>query len=331
MNFDHSPATISSIHPDILQDNILTRLDGSDLASTGCASSNLYNLSCDESLWRKLCRQTWPSTADPRVQSLIAGFPSGHRSFYSDSFPTLRNRPNTHPPCPNTDPPQSLISAIDVFYKGELILSKVNETETGPELSWFLCSPFRVDLLDPFETYQIPSVKFSKQENKCLTELGSGLTVSWILIDPINKRAANLSTSTAVSVHRHWLTGEVQLRFATILTGGDGEPVMCGVVVSCGGKEAGEVYVKEVNLMLEDVDGRTLSGEDSLVILENAMERREKKRINSMEEKEEYREYQRMKKERREIKQKREKTVDMVCIFICVSLFVAGLYLWTMR
>uniref|UniRef100_A0A2N9J0B2 RNase H type-1 domain-containing protein n=1 Tax=Fagus sylvatica TaxID=28930 RepID=A0A2N9J0B2_FAGSY len=47
-----------------------------------------------------------------------------------------------------------LISAIDVRYKDELIFSKVQETEA--ETGWFLCSPFRVDLLGQKESIQTP-------------------------------------------------------------------------------------------------------------------------------------------------------------------------------
>uniref|UniRef100_A0A2N9HTV9 Uncharacterized protein n=1 Tax=Fagus sylvatica TaxID=28930 RepID=A0A2N9HTV9_FAGSY len=43
-----------------------------------------------------------------------------------------------------------LISAVDVRYKDELIFSKVQETEA--ETGWFLCSPFRVDLLGQKES-----------------------------------------------------------------------------------------------------------------------------------------------------------------------------------
>ncbi|KAK9921365.1 hypothetical protein M0R45_029876 [Rubus argutus] len=55
----------------------------------------------------------------------------------------------------------------------------------------------------------------------------------------------NLSSHAAVSVQRHWLSGEVHARFASILQGERGtasEFVQCGMVVTCGaGSEGGGV------------------------------------------------------------------------------------------
>ncbi|KAF7154292.1 hypothetical protein RHSIM_Rhsim01G0203200 [Rhododendron simsii] len=222
--------TISAVHPDILQTHIVTRLDGPTLASAACASSRLHALSTQETLWQQICHRTWPSTADPRVRRLISSFPSGHRSFYSDSFQYLdghrRSRPSRRPP------PSYIISAVDIRYQNQLILSKVHvaETESDPSL------PFRVDLLGPMEAAPMP-VNLDIREDKCLSNLAENLTLSWILIDPTRTRAADVSSRRPVLVRRNWLSNDVELCYATVLSGG--ELVQCLVAVTCGGEGTG--------------------------------------------------------------------------------------------
>ncbi|KAA8549913.1 hypothetical protein F0562_001597 [Nyssa sinensis] len=203
-------STISAIHSDILQTHIFTRLDGPTLASAGCVSSQLHALCTQEKLWRDICNHTWPSTNDPRINRLISTFPAGHRSFFSDSFPTLdhhhhrRSQLNSNRPSPTSE----LISAVDIYYHDKLIFSKVQETEavTG----WFLCSPFRLDLLGEKET--VPTqVKFVGEEDTWRSNLQENLTLSWIVIDPTGKRAANFSSLRPVSVQQHWLTGQIEI------------------------------------------------------------------------------------------------------------------------
>ncbi|XP_030505679.2 F-box protein At2g27310 [Cannabis sativa] len=318
--------TISALHPDIIRAHILARLDGPSLASAASASSQLHALSVDESLWQDICTSMWPSVADPRLQQLIvSNFPSGHRSFFSDSFPTIDEVPPrvfNH----NLSRPSGLISAVDIFYQGKLVLSKIEETETLSE--WFLCSPFLVELIDPKDPIPTDIRRAAvpgDDDGAWLKHLEENVTLSWILIDPNLKRAANVSSRRPVSVNRHWLTGEIQLRFSTVMTGAR-EVVQCGLVVTCGGdtdKERGKMHVREVGLHVEDMEGRHLKGSESLVILGNAIEGGGRRKVRkSREGKERYEEYLGLRRESRERKLSREKALDLVCIVTGLSIFI---------
>ncbi|KAA8549914.1 hypothetical protein F0562_001598 [Nyssa sinensis] len=284
-------STISAIHSDILQTHIFTRLDGPTLASAGCVSSQLHALCTQEKLWRDICNHTWPSTNDPRINRLISTFPAGHRSFFSDSFPTLdhhhhrRSQLNSNRPSPTSE----LISAVDIYYHDKLIFSKVQETEavTG----WFLCSPFRLDLLGEKET--VPTqVKFGGEEDTWRSNLQENLTLSWIVIDPTGKRAANFSSLRPVSVQQHWLTGQIEVGYGTILAddrwGSSTEFMQCGIAVTCEGKEGREMHVTEVRLQVENMDGKILNGKEGLVILQETMEGGRRKKGKRGEERERY-------------------------------------------
>ncbi|KAJ1401560.1 F-box protein [Sesbania bispinosa] len=85
--------------------------------------------------------------------------------------------------------------------------------ETEMEFSWFRCSPFRVDLLDPKDSVKT-KMEYPRGEEGC-ENLSKELRLSWIVIDPKGKRAVNVSSGKAVTVQQHWLSGEVQVRFAT--------------------------------------------------------------------------------------------------------------------
>ncbi|KAL0460808.1 UNVERIFIED_CONTAM: F-box protein [Sesamum latifolium] len=148
------------------------------------------------------------------------------------------------------------------------------------------------------------------------------IRVSWILIDPTKKRAVNVASLKAVEARRHWLTEDIQLRYATVMAGDGGELVQCGVVMTCGGKEGGELQVREVSMQVEDMEGRILTGIDSLVILDEAMEGQRRK-SDGESEKAIYERFLSMKVECRERKQRRERGVDMVCIAAGVSIFLA--------
>ncbi|KAE8691065.1 putative Leucine-rich repeat family protein [Hibiscus syriacus] len=320
-------ASVSALHPDVFQSHILSRLDGASLASLASVSSQLHALSNEEHLWRNICSSTWPSVNHPRVQQIISTFPSGHRSFFSDSFPFPVPRP-LNPAVNNTSTlPTELIFAVDVYYQNEIIYSKVEEIDTSS--SWFLCSPFRVDLLDPKDSASIP-VKYSNgsEDETWLKHKEENLSLSWIVIDPTRKRAVNMSSRRAVSVQQHWLTGDVHMRFGTVVSGDERrgsarEWVECGVVVTCIGKEGGEMQVREVSMVMEDMEGKGLNGKDSLVILEGIIgEGRRRKERDGNEGKEKYEEFQERKRERKEEKQRKERVLDLVCITVGVAGFL---------
>ncbi|CAK7329153.1 unnamed protein product [Dovyalis caffra] len=317
--------TISTLHPEILQTHILTLLDGPTLAATACASSELYALSTEDKLWRKICSSTWPSINDPNVSSIISTFPSGHRSFFSDSYPLLHH--DRHSSSFPTTSTECFVSAVDIYYKNVPIFSKVVKTETLTD--WFKCSPFRVDLLEPKEFVQTLIQYEPTEKDLSVKQLEENITLSWILIDPKRKRSMNLSSERPVSVQRHWLTGEVVVKFASVVAGDGGEKefVECGVVVCCGEKEGGEMEVREVSMGMEDMEGRNLTGKDSLVILQDAMamgERRKGK--DGKEGKARHEEFLERKKERKEKMHKLEKALDMACIVTGITVFVS---FWT--
>ncbi|XVE96360.1 hypothetical protein REPUB_Repub02eG0214500 [Reevesia pubescens] len=324
-----SAAISTEVYPDIIETHIFTRLDGPTLASASCASTHLLALASQKSLWTNICHSTWPSTASPRVRHVISNFPNGSRSFFSDAFPLAMEPESLGNSLEDPDLPSELISAVDIYYKKELIFSKAVETET--ETAWFKCSPFRVDLLDPKEAV---STRIPHPDTEDMRrDLEEDMELSWIVIDPVGKRAMNLSSQRPVTVNRHWLSGEVQVKFASVVSGdGSGaetELVQCGVVVTCGESARGEMHVKEVSLQVEDMDGMHLNGMESLIILKRRLEgKRGKGKKREEERKKEFVEFLERKRERKETKMRREGTLDMLCVAFGVLAFASsGLFL----
>ncbi|CAH2060935.1 unnamed protein product [Thlaspi arvense] len=326
--------SISTLHPDIIQTQILTRLDGPTLASTASTSSYLQTLCTEQKLWQEISTATWPSINDPRVVQAISSFPSGHRSFFADSYPFTEH---TWQQSENHDPPTTgLISAVDLYYRGELIYSKVQEMETeNGKSGWFLSTPFRVDMLDPKESVKTRIQYPGGDYEVWVRDMEESMKLNWIVIDPIKKRAANISSRNSVSATRNWLTGDLEIRFSTVVpaTAVGKNAAEVAAVVSCGSAETwkevdeevgGEVHVRDVRLQVEDIEGKCLKGRDSLVVLQGLLggkrcckdgeeERRGKGR---------YVEYVEMKTQWREKKEKREKAQDTICMIFGFSLFV---------
>ncbi|KAG6433899.1 hypothetical protein SASPL_105518 [Salvia splendens] len=312
------PGGFSDLHPDVIKSHILSRLDGPALGSSASCSPTLRRLSDDDSLWSNICESTWPSTSTSRLRHVISSFPGGGpRAFFSHAFPIASSGGNLARS--QSAPPPELISAVDVHYKNDLIFTKIQETET--ESGWFRCSPFRVDLLEPKDV--VPTaMKHPEGDEEC-KEMIENMNLSWILIDAAGRRAANLSSQRPVAVQRHWLTGEVQARYASILAV-DGVRVQCAIVVTCGGAESGEMQVREVSLEMEDMDGTHLNGKDSLVFLQGGLEGRKGTGRNRVEEgQRRYAEFVEMTRERKERKQRTEGALDVFCVAFGVSIFVA--------
>ncbi|CAD5324842.1 unnamed protein product [Arabidopsis thaliana] len=321
---------INAVSSDVLRSNILTRLDGSSLAALSCTCSNLNSFCSDESLWRQQCSATWPSTLDTRIQSIISTFPGGHRTFFSDSFPFLEHDVVINLP-PSFDTSE-LISAVDIFYKDDVIFSRVHVTETVS--GWFLCSPMRVDLVEPKEL--IPTrvlVTNQCKDDTWKSDLEENLSLSWILIDPTCKRAADVSTRKPVSVQRHWLTGEVHVKFSSIFVVGKkkrSEQVefTVTVVLAAFNRREGEtavMQIREVSLVGEDKDGRNLGGKGSLEILVAAMGMKRRFRAGGEEEgKEKYIEYMERKTAKAEMKWRRGKETAMETAACWIAVLLLG-------
>ncbi|KAJ9558724.1 hypothetical protein OSB04_013338 [Centaurea solstitialis] len=317
---------IAELHEDIIKTHILTRLDGQTLAAAASTSSRLQSLCSDPKLWSDICSSNWPSTDDVLVAEAISNFPSGHRSFFSDAFPSPAHRLTTAATTASI-PTSRIICAVDLRYGNDLVFSKVESTNTTPS-DWFRSSPFRVDLLEPKEI--VPSsVKITGDgdDHVILSSLQDHVTLSWIMIDPTRNRAVDLSSVRPVSVQRNWLTGDIELTFAVVVSSEETfDHVSCNILVTCGVKEGGELHVSGVSLTVLDVDGKCLSGKDSMVILQGlavAPRRGRKHGHGGGEERERYEEYVQRRRERNEITERRERRLDMACVASGVGFFVA--------
>ncbi|KAG9459034.1 hypothetical protein H6P81_003542 [Aristolochia fimbriata] len=313
---ERRPPELMDLPSDVLV-RILGLLDGPTLASATSASSYLHSLS--NPLWRELCRANWPSTVDPRVSSLLR---RGFHSLFSDAFPGLCP---LHPPAPRPTSADRLFSAVDLRCGGALVFSRVVETET--QSGWFLSSPFRIDALDGSELP--PAAKAASPLSPSYKSLEAELTLSWVVIDPAGGRAADFSSRRPVSVQRHWLTGEIQVRFAIILErvpagSSVAEPVQVGILVTCDGGGEDE-HVREVSLQVEDVEGMSLNGEDTLVVLQDVMEghRRKKKEDEEEEEMLRYMQFLEQKRVNKEKKMTKEGRLDMACVLVGLLMFAA--------
>ncbi|GAU22362.1 hypothetical protein TSUD_106900 [Trifolium subterraneum] len=272
MDSSHSTnSPITTIHPDIIQSHILTRLDGTALTSAASTTSHLHHLCTENHLWQKITTATWPSLNEPLATSIISTLPNSHRSIFSDSFPSVHYSSASTPP--DSSPLSSLkelISAVDLYYEGKSVFSKTLRTETHK--GWFLCSPLWIEILEPNEIIET-QIKF--EQNDVVEWLENNLSLSWIMISPTRQRSVNLSSRLPVTVKRHWLTGELEVLYAVVMG-----LVQCTIKVTCCGKAGGEMHVREISLSMEDMDGRHLIGRDSLGILQEVMENGERKKVD---------------------------------------------------
>lgn len=272
--------TISALHSDIIETHLLTKFDGPSLASLASTSNLLHTLCNKQSLWEQVCNSAWNSIAHPLVRQAISSFPGSYRSFYSDSFPVL-TATNCSRGSPS-DPVQTseLISAVDVHYGNNPVYSKVRVTNT--DNSSFHESLFCVDLIDHKETVEMP-LRYEGDLNMCMSELQQNLRLSWIVIDPTLKRAANVSSLRPVSVRPHWDKSGIEVTYATIISGDccgtdTTELVECRVVALFGYEEGNNIELKELGLCLVDMVKMRVNGEMSLRILKQAMQRGERRK-----------------------------------------------------
>ncbi|KAL9228602.1 hypothetical protein vseg_004161 [Gypsophila vaccaria] len=323
---DHGEiSTISTVHRDIVECNILRRLDGLSITSLGCTSSYFNTISSEDSLWRQICTSTWPSVNHQRVQRLISNAPDGHRRLFSDCFPSL----TPHDQSRNFVPPMipsDLISAVDIWYQKKLIFSRVLETKT--KSTEFLESPFRVDVIDPKDVLPATPVKMDQCNDDTwlsLGELEENLTLSWIIYDPNTKKSANFSSTRPVTSERHWIPGEFDVQYATVLGCEQDGYVECKIVVTCSGLEHGELRVSEACMRVQNIDGKYLNGKISISSLMNAIEFG--KRTTSYENggKKIHEEYLRRKKLRWEKRLLKERVFGIACsvggVYVVMLLF----------
>ncbi|KAI3508784.1 hypothetical protein L1887_23799 [Cichorium endivia] len=290
MTSSSSTTCFADIHPLIIQTQILPRLDGQSLSSTAAASSYLRTVTSDDTLWSDICRSTWPSITHPRVHHVISTFPSGHRSFFQDSFKppfTDMKQSNRHhsmssfqPGCPLTHWPSDIMSAVDIRYHDDIVYSTVEFTDITTD---FLSSTLKIVLKDDTSRQQTTSQPVAVKprtidlkvddlvddDDATIANLKDSMTLNWILIEPTCKRAVNLSSIKPVLA---WITNGIHLRYVVDLPGCDSnEMVECRIEVTLEvGKGATAWHVSEVILYVKDVACNYLTGKDFLVITSRA-------------------------------------------------------------
>ncbi|KDO38036.1 hypothetical protein CISIN_1g041594mg, partial [Citrus sinensis] len=208
-----------------------------------------------------------------------------------------------------------IISAVDLYYRNDPVFSRVaeNETVTG----WFQFPPLSIDLVDAKDS--VPTkIPFVSEANILFEELEKNLTLSWIIIDSSRNRAVNLSSRLPVSVRQGWLTSDLHVKYAVVIAAGGNqrwglfparECMECEVMVTPGGRGK-----KEVNMQMKDMEGRNLSGNDGLVILQGVMESGKRKNGRREEVKERYEEFLMRKIDRKEKKERAERVLNNVCL-----------------
>ncbi|GJM85174.1 hypothetical protein PR202_ga01602 [Eleusine coracana subsp. coracana] len=306
--------TLEDLPADVLA-CALRRLDGPSLAAASCATPGLRALAADPDTWRALCLTRWPSlAARPDLLLPAAGALSPQRLF-ADAFP-FPSLPAAAA-CSSASPhqpqhlPGELVSAVDVYYRGTPLLSRVVSTPTTS--SWFLTSPFCVD-----------AVARDTQQGHVAAPAAAEMELSWVAIDPRAGRAVNVSSRRPVAVDRHWYTGDTLVRYAVVLAGCKFEATL-----TCG---EGHV-VREVSLAVEDADGAAVSGEGALRVLGAAMaapRKGGKEEDEAAAAKGRYEEFVRSKRGRKESKARKEVLVDLCCSAVsavAVLSFIAAVVL----
>lgn len=273
--------TISALHSDIIESHILTKFDGPSLASLASTSNLLHSFCSQESLWKHICDSTWNSVKHPLVQRKISSFPGGYRSFYSDSFPVLCASSSQGSLGCQVETAE-LISAVDLRNGNDIVYSNVKVIDTSA--SSFAGSLFYVDLIDHKENVEIP-IKYEGDENVLMSKLKDNLTLSWIVIDPVLKRAANVSSLKPVSVRPNCDKTGIEVTYATILSGvccgvDTAESVECRLVAKFCCEKGNSIELRELSLCLVDMVKSRLNGEMSLRILKEAMENGERRKEN---------------------------------------------------
>lgn len=319
---------MEALHSDIIETHVLTKFDGASLASAASTCQLLNTLCNKESLWEDICDSTWSSIKHPLVRQVISSFPGGYRSFYSDSFPVLRPGISQGSVRAQVGALE-LISAVDIHFGDISVYSDVTVTNTGA--SGFPGSVFCVDLIKYKEIVEVP-LKYEGDEKTCMSKLEESLTLSWIVIDPTLKRAANVSSLRPVSVRPHWDGTCINVMYATVLSGAScgidtTEFVECRVVAIFGCDEGKKLELKELSLCTVDMLRTRLNGGKSLRILEAAMETGTRKKENG-DGKEMYRKYKDFKRKTNDDKKRRRDKVyralgvfhAIIWVFFAISL-----------
>ncbi|ERM98932.1 hypothetical protein AMTR_s00114p00120290 [Amborella trichopoda] len=306
-------SSLSTLPPDLIG-QILSRLDGPSLASASASSSLLHSTALSLSLWKNISLSLWPSIAP--LQPLI----SSYHSFFSSSFPLLSPSPSSSiSPVPLS--PSETIAAVDLFHNTKPIFSKTLTSST-PDSPWFLNSPFSIQALD--STDPQPVIEFSGHLfGEICRDLEDSLGLSWILIDGVTKKSANLSSWKPLVVSRQWFSeGEFIARFGCVVLRDGVKASLCCVVVRMESfleREKVGVKVKEVSLQVEEMGGGCLNGREGLEVLGAALGSERKSGFKEV--KRVYEDFVRLEREMKEKKVRTEVRVDMGCVMSGILAF----------
>ena len=265
----------SRLDTDIIDTHILPRLDGTTLIVLSSVCSELRNMIChnNKDLWRNICTSTWPSSLlDPIVHNVISTFPGGYRSFFSDAFPSLHHHKNSHCSYP---PTIELIHVVDVFVQGKPLFSRVLVERLNTNNSpYFFRYIFDVKL----EGSNLGHIYCHEEYNEYLQE---NLRLSWVVIDPTRKRAANLFCSGVKPLSVKPFLGHYRVVYAMEMAGESQvrtKMIICLVRIWCFFNKDG-LHLKGVLAKMDDMDGNLVGVEQGVTILLNAIQNGERKKF----------------------------------------------------
>lgn len=297
------------VNRDVLID-IMSRLDGCTLASVASTCKDLRGAAGEEGLWKELCYDTWPSTSGIKTSSFKClytdAFPLILYEEGTSEVPQQQmTSESTAPDLSLWLSPSGFTSLVDIYYKGHCIFSKVvdgmtawNDSESSEGFNRFLCYPFSVDLLgtgrsetsdhvfdrnlgimedDTMNSLLAAFTGYNKRGDICST-IAQNIRLSWILWNTRTGRAVNISSWKPRSICRNnpFVHEDFSLCFGCILPAADSSithkltefeiMVKCKMLI-----EQGCIIWKEISLVMKDIDGSHLNGQQSIRALNRAL------------------------------------------------------------
>ncbi|GER43653.1 F-box protein [Striga asiatica] len=318
-----------SLPQDLVLD-IMSRLDGPTLAAIGSSSTNLRLASKNEKLWQKLCHETWPSTSNTQIPSRKN---RGFKSFYADAFPLILHSAKTGLPrrvvsLDSTNfSPSDFISFIDIYHEGQCIFSKVVHHENNNTFEMLLCYyPFKLEVLGKnILTTKIPSTDYLNHEEDKFVE---SLRLSWILFDVRKGNSSNISSWRPRSIQK--FNSSVNklyvISFGCVVKMDGNELLTCYtsvefvITVKCRVLiEKGCIIIrwKEISLVIKDVNGSHLNGEQSMRAMKQAFVCSRSVNHHIVESK--YQEFSERKMELKQKNEQRENLANLFCAIIAIA------------
>lgn len=258
--------------------------------------------------------------------------------------------------------PSELASLVDVYYRKECVLSRILDgipeamnfshakdseynwnMNSNDSWRWYSNCPFKLELLsldhDEFtDFYNELSFANNENDNHChghdandySMELIESLRLSWVLLDKKNGRSVNLSSWKPLLVQRTWpFHGVYMIHFGSIVAVEESllphKLSQCTIIVRCKMTE-GEGCPKwmEICMQMEDLAGARVSGSTGLMVLNHALNCLQSS--NHLEVEQGFHQYEMKRREMMKKKQFRETLIDIFCVTIEFTVFVAFCY-----